>query len=231
MKNCAFCSKEFEATTKRLCCTRSCSAKMAIATKGKTTAWTEKEIDFLESNLGSLPFKKLVSQFRKEFKKNRTHTAIEVKIHRLTTHSHLSRKCVDDNFTTRELARSLGLTHDRIRYFVRNNILPYKRVSRNQIAIKRSDAKKLVKQYPERFADVDRSNLLWLLESEKDVDFVLGFERHSRGFKRRVLCVTTGIVYSGVKEAARQNYVSHGCISQAISRGGKSAGKEWRWID
>lgn len=234
MKNCAFCNKEFESKTKRLCCTRSCSAKMSMEKKGKA-AWSNEEVQFLEGNLGSVPFPSLIKSFKKWAKKqgysDRTTTAIEVQIHRMTSHSHLSRKCTEDNFTVYELARGLGIPMERIRNFVRNGILKPCKVSRNQNAVKRKDAIALVLNNPSHFASCDRDNLFWLLEDKELVETVKSSEPSTRGFRRAVRCYAPdGIrIYAGVKQAARENFISHGCISQAIARGGKSAGMKWEW--
>ena len=64
MKNCIFCKKEFETKTKRLCCTRSCAAKFSTEKKGGS-AWKHEEIEYLEDNLGVLPFPVLVKSFKK----------------------------------------------------------------------------------------------------------------------------------------------------------------------
>jgi hypothetical protein len=234
MKNCAFCDKEFETKTKRLCCTRTCSAKMSMQKKGKA-AWSKQEIEFLADNLGALPFPILIKSFKKWSEKQgyleRTTTAIEVQIHRMTTKSPLSRKCTEDNFTVYELARGLGLPMDRVRLFVRNGKLKPRKVARNQNAVKRKDAIALVLNNPSHFASCDRDNLFWLLEDNQLVEAVKSSEPSTRGFRRAVRCYAPDGIreYSGVKEAARANFISHGCISEAIARGGKSAGMKWEW--
>lgn len=233
-RNCVFCEKEFESKTKKLCCTRSCSAKMSMKKRGKTV-WSKPETEYLTEHLGSVPFHQLIINFKSWSTKNgypkRTTTAIEVQIHRMTSHSPLSRKCTEDNFTVYELSRALGLPMDRIRLFVRNGKLTPRKVSRNQNAVKREEAIALVLNNPSHFANCDRDNLFWLLESDELVQQVKDSEPSTRGFKRPVRCYASdGIrVYSGVKEAARANFISHGCISQSISRGGKSAGMKWEW--
>ena len=234
MNTCAFCSKEFEAKTQKLCCSRSCSAKISMAKKGRA-AWSNEEIQFLEDNLGVLPFPLLIKAFIKWAKKqgylDRTRTAIDVKIHRLTSHSYLSRKCTEDNFTVYELARGLGVPMDRIRTFVRNGILKPRKISRNQNAIKRKSAIDLVLNNSAHFANCDRDNLFWLLEDEKLVEQVKSSEASTRGFRRAVRCFAPdGIkVYPSVKQAARANFVSHSAISESIARNGLSAGMRWEW--
>jgi hypothetical protein len=204
--------------------------------KGKA-AWSNEEIQFLEDNLGSVPFPSLIKSFKKWSKKQgyseRTATAIEVQIHRMTSNSPLSRKCTEDNFTVYELARGLGLPMERVRAFVRNGKLKPRKVARNQNAVKRKDAIALVLNNPTHFANCDRDNLFWLLEDIELVEMVKSSEPSTRGFRRAVRCYAPdGIrVYSGVKQAARENFVSHGCISQAIARGGKSAGMKWEWVE
>lgn len=236
MKNCIFCKKEFEAKTKRLCCTRSCAAKLSTEKKGGS-AWTKAEIEYLTEHLGSTPFRQLIINFKSWATRNkqpkRTTTAIDVQIHRMTSNSPLSRKCTEDNFTVYELSRGLGVPMDRVRLFVRNGKLIPRKIARNQNAVKREDAIALVLNNPSHFASCDRDNLFWLLEDEQLVEKVKSVEPSTRGFRRAVRCYAPdGIrVYSGVKEAARVNFVTHGCISQAIARGGKSAGMKWEWVD
>jgi hypothetical protein len=74
--------------------------------------------------------------------------------------------------------------------------------------------------------------LFWLLEDENLVQQVKNSEPSTRGFRRAVRCYAPDGIreYSGVKEAARANFVKHSCISQAIARGGKSAGMKWEWV-
>lgn len=202
--------------------------------KGKA-AWSKEEIEYLADNLGSVPFRQLRINFKSWATRNgypkRTTTAIEVQIHRMTTHSHLSRKCTEDNFTVYELARGLGVPMERIRTFVRNGKLTPRKIARNQNAVKREDAIALVLNNAPIFANCDRDNLFWLLEDDTLVEKVKSSEPSTRGFRRAVRCYAPdGVrVYSGVKQAARENFISHGCISQAIARGGMSAGMKWEW--
>lgn len=230
MKTCAFCGEKFEAKRSRLCCTRSCSAKLSMAKKGKS-AWTQEEEDFLSCIAGSYPFPKLVNAFNKWAVKSgypkRSDTAIAIKIKRST----LSRKCTEDNFTVYELARGLGVSKDRIRSFVKNRKLRPKKVARNQYAISRKDAIQLVIDYPEYFSSCDRENLFWLLEDDRLVDQVRSVTPSARGYRKPVRCYSKeGIkVYSGVKEAARDNYLTHSCIIGAIARNGKSGGMRWEY--
>lgn len=234
MKNCAFCQKPFEAKSKRLCCDRSCSAKLSMQRKGKA-AWSQEEIEFLIQNLGSHPFPKLVRMFERWAKKNgyqkRTATAIGVKIHRLTIRSPLSRKCTEDNFTVYELARSLGVKMEKVRRFVRKGKLKPEKVAKNQSAISRKTAIDLVLNNPQYFAECDRDNLFWLLEDDRLVAQVKSATPSTRGFSKPVRCYSPeGVkVYSGVKEAARANYVTHSSIGKAIARKGKSAGMVWEY--
>lgn len=236
MKNCIFCKKEFEAKTKRLCCTRSCAAKFSTEKKGGS-AWKQEEVEYLEDNLGALPYPLLVKSFKKWAAKQgyseRTDMAIDVQIHRMTSNSPLSRKCTEDNFTVYELSRGLGLPMDRVRLFIRKGELQFRKIAHNQNAVKRKDAIALVLNNPSHFASCDRDNLFWLLENDKLVEQVKSSVPSTRGFRRSVQCYAPdGIrVYSGVKEAARANFVAHGCISQAIARGGKSAGMKWEWVE
>lgn len=235
MRNCAFCNKEFEAKTSRLCCTRTCSAKLSMDKKGKS-AWTPQEISFLENNLGSLPFRSLITAFKQWAKKQgyptRTTAAIDVQIHRMTTHSHLSRKCTEDNFTVYELARGLGVKMDRIRVFVRNGKLPRRKIARNQSAIKRKDAIALVLDNPSYFANCDRDNLFWLLENNKLVEKVKNAPQSTKGRSRAVRCYSAhGIkTYPSLRAAAKANFISHSCIFQAITTNGTSAGMKWEWV-
>ena len=202
--------------------------------KGKA-AWSKEEIEYLADNLGSVPFRQLRINFKSWATRNgypkRTTTAIEVQIHRMTTHSHLSRKCTEDNFTVYELARGLGVPMERIRTFVRNGKLTPRKIARNQNAVKREDAIALVLNNAPIFANCDRDNLFWLLEDDTLVEKVKSSEPSTRGFRRAVRCYAPdGVrVYSGVKQAARENFISHNCISQAIARGGMSAGMKWEW--
>ena len=202
--------------------------------KGKA-AWSNPEIEYLAEHLGSTPFRQLRINFKSWATRNgypkRTTTAVEVQIHRMTSNSYLSRKCTEDNFTVYELSRALGVSMDRVRRFVRNGELIPRKVARNQNAIKKDDVIALVLNNPSHFASCDRDNLFWLLENDELVEKVKSVKPSTRGFRRAVRCYAPDGIreYSGVKEAARANFISHHCISGAIARGGKSAGMKWEW--
>lgn len=184
---------------------------------------------WLEEKAGTLPFRVLCSQFngmatRRGWGK-RSENAIHVKVQRLN----LSKKCTEDNLTRRELARVLGIKPDRVRSWTRNG-LAWKKVARNQAAIKVADLRDFLLANPERATGVPEQELGWLI-GEKAAAIVADSEHSQRGYPKPVVCIDTGEIFPGVKAAARAKFVVHSSIAGAIRRGGKSAGCRWAYLD
>jgi hypothetical protein len=184
---------------------------------------------WLEEKAGTLPFFTLCRQFNSMARKRgwgaRSENAIHVKVQRLN----LSKKCTEDNLTRRELARALGIKHDRVRSWTRNG-LPWRKVARNQSAIRVADLREFLLANPERATGVPEQELGWII-GEKAAAIICSAEHSTRGYPRPVICLDTGEKFPGIKAAARAKFVVHSSIAQAIDRGGKSAGYRWAYID
>ena len=232
-QTCAYCGREFpKPLRKRFCCDRSCAAKLARQRLG-VAPWSEEEADYLRERSGSVPFPLLIRNFVAHGKNkgwpSRTKVAIEVKLKRLHRVENLQRKCTLDNWTMRELARCLGISHDRVRSWCRTGGLPCKKIARNQSAIRRVDLKRWLMEHPEKAADVERYLLEAVLDDNQVADFVLSHEPDTRGYSRPVICLDTGLRFSSAKAASRASYASPGCVAKACRTGGRAAGKRWAW--
>ena len=225
---CAYCSKPFTTQRLRECCDRSCSARLTQTRRG-LTPWEPDAEMWLEEKAGTLPFNALCHQFNKMATRRgwgkRSDNAIHVKVQRLN----LSKKCTEDNMTRRELARALGIKPDRVRSWTRNG-LSWKKVARNQSAIRMDDLREFLLFNPERATGVPEQELGWLI-GEKAAAIIANAEHSTRGYPRPVICIDTGEKYPSIKAAARAKFVVHSSIRRAIQRGGKSAGYRWAYLD
>lgn len=236
-QTCAYCKREFpKPARKRLCCDRSCAGKLSQKKKGKA-AWSDAEVEYLRGRSGSVPFPMLVRNFRQARHSRgwpaRTKVAVEVKLKRIQSADGLQRKCTLNNWTRRELARCLGISHDRVRSWCRVGVdgdkLKCSKVARNQSAIAQHDLKAFLKAHPERAADVEEWRLLFVLEDKSLVNFILNHEPSQHGYSKPVLCLTTGQRFSSAHEAERASFISRGSVARACRVGGKAAGKLWQY--
>lgn len=230
MKNltCAYCTKPFTAKRLRECCDRSCAARLSQTRRG-LTPWEPEAEMWLEEKAGTLPFFTLCRRFngmaRRKGWAERSENAMHVKVQRLN----LSKKCTEDNFTRRELARVLAIKPDRVRAWTRAG-LPWQKVSRNQAAIRVVDLREFLLANPERATGVPEQELGWLI-GEPAAAIIANAEHSQRGYPRPVICIDTGEKFPGIKAAARAKFVVQSSIRSAILRGGKSAGYRWAYLD
>jgi hypothetical protein len=225
--NCLYCGVKFTALRPRECCRQTCSAKLRYQRLG--TDWPQEAELWLEKKAGTMPLPNLTAAYNRVATKQgwtkRSQNAIKIKLNRLN----LSRKCTEDNITRNELARVLRVSSDKVRVWTSNG-LPYRKIARNQTAIKISDVRAFLLSNPSRAFGVSFDGLAWLI-GEKDAETICDADHSRRGHRRPVINLDTGKVYPGIKAAARENYLSHGCISQAIKRGGLSGGYRWAYVD
>ena len=225
--NCGYCGVQFTAVRRRKCCTRSCSAKLKHQRMG--TDWHQDAELWLEKKAGTLPLVSLTRAYNQAAKINgwpsRSQNAIKIKLNRLN----LSRKCTENNITRYALARVLGVTSDKIRTWTRSG-LPYRKMARNQTAIRVCDVREFLLNDPRRAYGVSEEGLAWLI-GEKDAAIICEAEHSRRGYRRPVINLDTGQVYPGIKAAARETYITHNSIAQAIRRGGRSAGYRWAYVN
>jgi hypothetical protein len=226
-RSCEYCGKQFESKRSRRCCDRTCAAKLAMKTKGRS-AWSASEEALIERIAGTMPMADIIKKVRSFQRRNglevRTETAVKLKLKRMGE----SRKCTLDNLTQYELSRMLGISFDRVRNWTRLHNLPYKRAARNQFAIKLSDVRELAERKPHLFAGIEWATLMWLLDDEKLADSCL--KSKLTGLPMPVKRLDTGEVFPSIKEAAGRSYVTPGCIQGAIKRGGRSAGTQWELV-
>jgi transcriptional regulator with XRE-family HTH domain len=195
--------------------------------------WTEVEIDYLRERCEAMPHNQIIYGFRRKAKDSgwpkRSHTAVEVRLKRLQRDENLQRKCTLNNWTIRELARCLGLSHTRVRSWCRIGGLPCRKIARNQNAVLRADLKRWLMDHPGKGADIERYLLEAVLDDKKAVDFILSHEPDARGYSRPVICLDNGMRFNSAKAASRASYASPGRVATACRTGGKAAGKRWAW--
>ena len=225
--NCAYCGAQFTSLRPRECCQRSCSGKLNHQRLG--TDWSQDAELWLEQKAGTMPLPNLTAAYNRLAVQhgwaNRSLNSIKLKLKRLN----LSRKCTENNLTRYELARVLEISPDKVRVWTKNG-LPYRKVARNQTAIKISDVRAFLLNNPSRAFGVSFDGLSWLI-GEIDATAICEADHSRRGHRRPVVNLDTGKVYPGVKAAARENYLTHNCIAQSIQRGGRSGGCRWAYID
>lgn len=225
---CLVCGRQFEAVRHRLCCDRRCAAKLARQNRG-LDPWEAEAEFWLEQHAGRWPLDTLCRRFKSAARRQgwaaRTDTAIELKLRRLR----LSCKCTEDNLTRRELARQLEISTDRVRGWTERG-LPYRKVARNQVAIRLSDVRAYLLAHPELATGISERSLAWLV-GDKAAQQIMAAPKSRRGFYRPVICLDTGERFEGIKAAGRAKFVSHGSIGEAIRRGGKAAGYRWAYVD
>ena len=192
--------------------------------------WTAEEKIFLEDLAGRYTLKDIQNRMRAYQKRNglviRSYEAIKIQMTRLG----LSRKCVLDSFSRTELARILDIPRDQTRPWEKTYGMPINKQLKLTV-IKLAKFREWAYQHPYLFCEIDPERLNWLMNDEDFCESTQDLTLPLRGRKRPVQRLDTGEVYPGVKAAARSVYVNKGCISQAIARGGKSAGTAWRYID
>jgi hypothetical protein len=193
------------------------------------TPWEPDAEMWLEEKAGTLPFSTLCHYFNKMARRqgwgSRSKNAIHVKVQRLN----LSKKCTEDNMTRRELARALGIKPDRVRGWTRAG-LPWKKIARNQAAIRMADLREFLLSNPDRATGVPERELGWLI-GESAAAIIASAEHSTRGYPKPVICIETGEKFPSVKAAARAKFVVHSSITGAIDRGGRSAGCRWAYLD
>jgi hypothetical protein len=181
-----------------------------------------------------MPFHRLIDSFIRNSKKlgfpERTRRAIEAKAKRLTARENLSRKCTLNNWTRNELARTLGISPDRVRSWCRVGGLRESKVARNQSAIMRKVLKEWMLERPELVADIEKERLDFVLEDSQAIQEIKRHKPSRKGYPCPVICIDTGQKYPSAKAAARANYLSKGCVIRAIKTGGTSAGHRWAYL-
>lgn len=227
---CEHCHQPFQAPKKRRCCTRSHSAQLMLEARGDHP-WKPEELALLEELSGHQPFPAIVSAVQRLDRKMgwhvRTHEAVKIKLGRMG----LTRKCVYDNFTRQELARTLNIPYDRVESWTQKHGLPYSKVSRNQGRIKLIDFQKWAKQNPQCLAAIEFSRLLFVLNDERLAQQCSEMPLPTIGRPQRVRNLHTGQEYPSFRQAALASYVTKHCIPAAIERGGRSAGYAWEVLD
>jgi transcriptional regulator with XRE-family HTH domain len=180
-----------------------------------------------------MPHNQIIYGFRRKAKDSgwpeRSQAAVEMKLKRLRKAENLRRKCTLNNWTIRELARCLGISHDRVRSWCRIGGLRCKKIAHNQSAVLRADLKRWLMDHPGKGADIERYLLEAVLDDKNAVDFILSHEPDTRGYSRPVICLDNGMRFSSAKAASRASYLSPGCVASACRTNGKAAGKRWAW--
>lgn len=235
-KICAYCSNPFDqaaGSRKRICCSRACAAQYSHKARGGNP-WTAEEVEWLERRVGAVPFYELVKKYHSYCRRNglpsRTDLAVQLKIKRIVKAEKVTRKCVYDNWTVKELAMQLGISEDRVRRWCSRG-LPRRTASGSRLsAIRRSDLKQWMLDNPERCSDIEAYLLEAVLDDAKAVAQIKETPPALTGFPKAVYCLDTGKTYPSVRAAARDVFISRHALQGSLRRGGRSAGYRWRWV-
>lgn len=224
---CEVCKKTFTTKRHRRCCNRQCSSKLMMFAKG-LNPWQEKELVLLEKMVGCNPIVDIVEAIQQLDRRQRwplrTETAIRVKLKRM---GH-TLKCVLDNLTPADLAKSLGINRDRVDAWVEKYGLPYRKVDNYKGAIRLSDFQNWAREHPQKLAGIDQDCLEWLLQDAEFSAYCSNLPVPVQGRPQPVKDLTTGNVFPSFKAAARANYLEEHGIQAAIHRGGTAASKRWQ---
>ena len=194
------------------------------------TLWTQAEEDLLREMVGTYPFPVLAQQYRRQCRSQgfteRTDKAIESKISRLG----LSVQSVETNIKGSCLAEALGIPSERVYRWVRECGLAARKFGRRCLIVRKKDVKQFVLKYPERFSDIDRDRLFWLLDSWRLVAQVKSTTELTPG-KRRPLQRSDGKIFDSIASASRASFISPSCLRIAIERSQSAAGHKWQYAD
>ena len=193
------------------------------------TRWREEEKEVLRSLAGYKPTPSIVAAVQSlERRMNweiRTKEAIEKQMVKMR----LSAWCIYDNFTKNELARSLGVTDRRISTWISNG-LPYKKWSSRSGQISCQDLKKWAKDNPAFLAGIEYDRLLFVLNDKTLSAQCSEQPMLKTGKPKKVKNITTGQVFSSMKEASKACYFSRSEISRAIAHQKPLNGCMWELV-
>jgi hypothetical protein len=229
IKICRVCGAEFVAPrSKRIVCSKRCGGLYSAIARGDN--WHPEELDLIEKAAdvyhGETIAKRLQALQRKNGWKVRSTTAILTKLKRCG----VSRRPTLNNFSRNELARVLGVPHDRVRSWTRHHGLPYQKIHDSCYAIQTFEFTRWAASHLELIADIDRETLEWI-GMPHAVLAAMPPQRIVRSARRPVRCLDTGEVFESVHEAGRRKFLSPKSISSAISRCGRSAGMRWQYVE
>ena len=226
---CERCQKPFTSKRPRRFCDRRCAAIVATAKRG-TPAWSEDEKHFLETLAGNFPSNELVKRFQNKSKREgwptRTDGAVKTEIKRLG----LSLWCVWDNVNPSELARTLGVSRDRVELWCEKGLLPYRYVAGGKRAIELRGFTKFCRQHPGRLAGIDPERIEWLTRDSGVGEAIAKLPPPTLGYPQPVKRLDTGEEFPSVKAAARASCIHPSSLREAIARGGTSAGTKWQYV-
>jgi RNA polymerase sigma factor (sigma-70 family) len=198
--NCAICGKIFGLwkipTRKPSCCNGTCSKALAnqkVLVGGKI--WSKAEFDLLDTLVGTMPYRKLIEQFRLRYPE-RSFNAIKIKL----TRRYKSTKSVKDNWNMRELARMLDIPVDRIRVWRRVG-LKVEQVNRN-LAISREAINEFCYNEYARFYGIISTNLSKVIDDPKLVDLCTEMPKIVKRVEYQRL--DNKKIYSSLREASRE---------------------------
>jgi hypothetical protein len=231
MPNCPRCGKAFTHPRNKYCSVRCGKAAGATAAWG-LHFWSDAEEEVVERLAETMPLAELTRHYNTFYAKpkgwpERGREAIRLRLKRLG----ISRKCSLDNFTLYELARQLDCSRDRVESWIQRYGLPCRKVSRNQLAIRRTDLIRFAQAHPHRLAGIDPERLLWLLEDAELVERISRLSVSLQGLPRSVRRLDTGEVYGSCHQADRAHFLSRGSVGRAARTGTRAAGFQWEYLE
>ena len=225
---CAYCGKAFTAKRHRECCSRSCGSRLALS-RGGVAPWTDAAEQWLEVHADQMPFPDLCSGYNAAAADQgwpqRTAPSLRQKLWRLGLRSH----CTEDNLNRSELARQLGITEPRVRWWIISG-LPYSRPYPRRVSIAIADLKTFLLANPNMAGGLCQERLSFLI-GPKATAKIMATNPAPPSKCRAVVCLGTGMVYQSLREAGAAYFVDSSAIYKAIRTGGTSAGLRWAYAD
>ena len=189
---------------------------------GRHPAWSQAEADYLDWQVGDLPFPELVARYQRHAQREgwpqRSDTAI---LQRLRRTGQRARTRDGACLTTGGVADILGFPRSRVGAWLKSKpvmaILQPRRVG-HFFYFERAAWRKLAREMPYVLGGATVEALFVLLEDRALAEQVAAEHPVSWG-DRRIRCVETGRVYANCDEAAKLLHIHRSTISLAINQG------------
>lgn len=187
--------------------------------------WTAAEEETLENWAGREPFPFLVNRLQKLQRDLGVPVRAPKSIAGKAEKMGLRLTCEYDSFSLQRLGALLGVSRDRVRYWVDRYDLPSKRVSVNRRSVKASSFKAWAESYQRLLGGVDSLGLHDLTGWSTEKCKMIATQQYCREVPVKRL--DTGQVYRSQQEAARAVYVCPSAIRQSIREKSPCVGTRW----
>ena len=181
--------------------------------------WSAEETELLYSLAGDMPFRMLVTTFRRQARVNgwpvRTASALSSRAKKLglcLRHVHGAM------LTSGSIAEILGMSLYAVNnWFYKHHDIPRKKVGPIWY-YRRKDLRVWARKHPQLFGGIKPSTLFMLFEDEDLCEWIASNYPH-RPNTQPVVCVETGRLYQSHREAAVAHFVDRTTITLAVKTG------------